>query len=178
MRYAIRNRQDVKRNTQYARRIRYYLSRITGFTLIELLVVIAVIGILTSLMVVNFNAARARARDARRKADLDQVKKAALMYFNDNTEYPDSLVWGAPLQTAEMIYMKLLPHDPLFTGDPASPEYNYQVSVSPLDFCLWADLENKSDPDIDNTKQRCETSCSNAGMSFGADDYVFVVCPD
>jgi len=59
-----------------------------GFTLIELLVVISIIGLLAALIVVNFNAARERARDVQRKSDLDQVKKALRMYYNDNNFYP------------------------------------------------------------------------------------------
>jgi len=42
----------------------------SGFTLVEALVVIAIIGILASLIIVTFNSAKARARDARRKSDL------------------------------------------------------------------------------------------------------------
>jgi len=171
MRYARRKTQDVIRKTQNAKRITYYLSPITGFTLIELLVVISIIGILAALILVNFNAARARARDARRKADLDQVKKATLMYYNDNTQYPDDLDWGATFESEEMIYMKLLPIDP----NPGA-SYNYSCSDPWLDFCLWATLENKSDPDIETTKTRCQTSCS--AESFGVTDYVYIVCPD
>ncbi len=55
-----------------------------GFTLIELLVVISIIGVLASIVLASLNSARVKARDARRIADLDQIKTALNFYYDSN----------------------------------------------------------------------------------------------
>ncbi len=59
-----------------------------GFTLIELLVVISIIGLLSSIVLTSVNSARAKARDARRIADLKQIQLALELYYADNNAYP------------------------------------------------------------------------------------------
>jgi len=143
-----------------------------GFTLIELLVVISIIGVLASLVLVNFNAARERTRDVQRKSDLDQVKKALRMYYNDNNFYPAAnlVAWGSSFQSGTMVYMKILPHDPSYQVATSPPEYNYTSSSPFQDFCLWASLENASDGDIVKSEARC-SSCGRAMPDY-------VVCAD
>ena len=59
-----------------------------GFTLIELLVVISIIALLASVVLTSVNSARVKARDARRLADLDQVRLALDFYLDANSRYP------------------------------------------------------------------------------------------
>jgi len=59
-----------------------------GFTLIELLVVIAIIAVLVAFAIANFVGARSRARDIKKKSELEQVKNALRMFYNDYNNYP------------------------------------------------------------------------------------------
>lgn len=59
-----------------------------GFSLIELLVVISIIGVLTAVLMMNLVGARERARDSQKIQDLNNLKSALRMYYNDNQSYP------------------------------------------------------------------------------------------
>lgn len=59
-----------------------------GFTLIELLVVIAIIGLLSSVVLASLSSARQKSRDARRTADIGQIRIALEMYFDAAGYYP------------------------------------------------------------------------------------------
>jgi prepilin-type N-terminal cleavage/methylation domain-containing protein len=52
-----------------------------GFTLIELLVVIAIISLLSSVVFASLNSARAKARDAKRVSDLQQIRYALELLY-------------------------------------------------------------------------------------------------
>ncbi|MDD4409927.1 MAG: prepilin-type N-terminal cleavage/methylation domain-containing protein, partial [Candidatus Pacebacteria bacterium] len=59
-----------------------------AFTLIELLVVIAIIGILAGFIIVSMSSAQGAASDARRKADINQLSKAIMIYKTNNPDTP------------------------------------------------------------------------------------------
>lgn len=152
-----------------------------GFTLIELLVVISIIGLLAGLVISNVAGVRERARDVQRKSDLDQMKKALRMYYNDNNGYPTTANFpavGATFSgTGTMVYMKLVPGDP--STDAA---YSYYSGIAGSlctdgsnDFRLVAVLENKSDDGIAKSQTRCPRDCG--APAYGTEPY-YVVCAD
>ena len=57
----------------------------SGFTLVELLVVITIIGILSAIGMSGFNNAQNRAKDAKRKGDVDSVAKVFEGKYNEST---------------------------------------------------------------------------------------------
>ncbi len=94
-----------------------------GFTLIELLVVIAVIGILATLILVQFNTVRQKARNTKRLADLNSIQKAVELYNNDEGHYPRSsegadgkVGEGAGVDTMLAPYLPTMPVDPQGPG--------------------------------------------------------------
>lgn len=104
-----------------------------GFTLIELLVVIAIIGILATIIVASFTSAQQRSRDARRKADLDAVKKALELAKADCTGGYYPVMAGATgvlrydaleshLDDADLGYIRQVPVDP---SRPVAEDYQY-----------------------------------------------------
>ncbi|HXV26800.1 MAG TPA: type II secretion system protein [Candidatus Paceibacterota bacterium] len=106
-----------------------------GFTLVELLVVIAIIGVLATLVLLQLGAARARSRDAKRIADVNQLRSALELYYEDNGGvYPDALS-----DLDGTTYITRVPQDPLDAAD-----YGYAVSAAKHSYMLYSRLEQKA----------------------------------
>lgn len=119
------------------------LLNVKGFTLIELLVVITIIGLLSAISVFALVGSRESARDARRKADLEQIRSALEIYKADCNRYPSSLPSvGSPLEGnpsaancagSTNTYIQAIPGDPSTSGSyrycPSSGNQSYTLST-------------------------------------------------
>ncbi len=89
-----------------------------GFTLIEILVVATIIGLLATGGFVSYTQFGRQSRDARRKADLEQIRAAIEMYRSNSAtnSYPASITFACPpsgsLTDGTTTYLDPLPNDP------------------------------------------------------------------
>jgi prepilin-type N-terminal cleavage/methylation domain-containing protein len=60
----------------------------SGFTIVELLIVIVVIGILAALVLNSFRGVQERARDTKRRTDVNAQASQLEVYYTDNGGYP------------------------------------------------------------------------------------------
>ncbi|MCU0679882.1 MAG: prepilin-type N-terminal cleavage/methylation domain-containing protein [Planctomycetes bacterium] len=124
-----------------------------AFTLIELLVVIAIIAIIATLSVLALSSAREKARDAKRIADIKQLRTALELYYNDANGYPpaSSFVSGQTLSYTDpqsgqiKTYINKIPNSPTpADGDCTTVNNNYTYSSTnpstyTLSYCLGSD---------------------------------------
>lgn len=134
-----------------------------GFTLMELLVVLAILSTLTLASIITLNpfTQLSKAQNAQMQQDLQQVKSALDLYYNDHGCYPEqgSFIFGGELKSGDTVYMKKIPKSPIST------QYVYEVSGScPQWNILFAKL-NKiiSNPNI--------SSCPLAKTNCAPSDY-------
>jgi len=121
-----------------------------GFTLIEVLVATTIIAVLTSIGVVSYQAANRRARDAKRKADLEQIRSALEMYRADNNWYPNTGGGGwadtTKLGTFLTKYLSPIPSPPK-----TAEAYYYEATDSSgghyYGYCLSSDMEASNPTD-------------------------------
>lgn len=138
-----------------------------GFTLIELLVVVSIIGTLSTVALTSLNGARAKARDAVRISDMEQIRTALEMYYSSHGHYPStgsmsrtfcdlgcSGVSGNATATSNWIpdlvaegYMPKLPQDPSpknrarRTSGPGNC-YMYASNGTQFVMSAWATVES------------------------------------
>ena len=133
----------------------YHLKPKRGFTLIELLIAMAILAILSTIGFGNFQTARIKARDAKRKTDLAAVAKALEAYVNDHRTYPladtsgqivgcgavaAACSWGSRFSDGTSTYMAALPAD--------SGGYTYRYASNGTTYTLYAYLENTEDASV------------------------------
>ena len=140
-----------------------------GFTLIELLVVVAIIGILSSVVLASLNSARAKARDARRKADISEIQKALEMYYDAYGGYPSSACPAVDFKIKNSLalesklkqFLSTVPADPIAPGDCYNTQYLYLSdqynncgagnNALATKYALYATLEDQSKSNLSNT---------------------------
>ncbi len=135
-------------------------SKKKAFTLVEMLVVVTVIAVLSSMVLVGMGGARAKARDARRTADLHNVRNALELYFAKNGVYP--AVSGTGIAgwnslrsaiTSADIGIYQVPVDPL-NNEADKYYYFYVTNSSKTTYVLGAKLEQCDvvlNTDLDNS---------------------------
>jgi prepilin-type N-terminal cleavage/methylation domain-containing protein len=139
-----------------------------GFTLIELLVVIAIIGVLVALLLANMVGIRGRAADAKIKNDLNQLKTALRLYYNDYQAYPApaSIPTSGDFAVGDTLYMRDI------ASVRAHPGFAYN-STSPFEsFTARARLDNAADQDLVTSRQRCGVTLADGEELF------YYVCND
>lgn len=91
-----------------------------GFTLIELLVTLSIIGVLAALSLFALNGVREQSRDAKRKADLENIRSALEIYRADCGSYPANVDFpaaggqlaGIGTSCNGNVYLRVMPADP------------------------------------------------------------------
>jgi len=144
-----------------------------GFTLIELLIVITIIGILAVALLPSVLGAPARARDAARKADLNNIIAAIETYNSDHQHYPaddgvavDALTDGGAGTDVLSSYFQggKAPVDPQGKGpDGAAGTYMYNVGTgNPSSYVVGSYVEQAGDGNV--------VWASVTGGGFGSGD--------
>lgn len=115
------------------------LVKNNGFSMIELLVVTTIIIILTTIGMVSYSSANRNARNGKRKADLETVRQALVLYRTDEGTYPVGSSFSGMVSTlgSNGYLTTTSMNDPQNTGIYV---YTYS-SATGTDFTLNANLE-------------------------------------
>lgn len=148
-----------------------------GFTLIELLVVITILGVLAGLTLASYGGTQERARDSKRKTDLDAIRKALELSKQDSTGayyYPNcnpiavsctltGTSTNPQLTSGTTPYMNSVPTDPkTATGYSYIPTPASCAANACTSYTLIACLENSRDTQAVTDSTNCPTSPNKA----------------
>lgn len=137
----------------------------SGFTLLELIVVVAIIGILVTIVIVAIDPVRliGEANDAKKREELNQMKNALQLYYNDYNNYPLKAALVSALEGPDK-YTRSLPDASYEYSGPDEdgvPTGEYRAGVA-LDYDDTGDAE----------------TISACGSVPGAWSVHYVICPD
>ncbi len=121
-----------------------------GFSLIELLVVSAIIGVMACVGLVSFSSAQVKARDSKRRSDMQEIQQSFEQYYSDNSTY------AVAQATMAVSLPGGLPVDPK-TG----AQYAY-ANMTVSSYCACAVLEKPTG----NSNANCAFVTSNTGTQF------------
>jgi len=156
-----------------------FCKKKVAFTLIELLVVIAIIGILATIAVVALNNARAKARDAKRVADVKQIQTALDLYYNDKGYYPSETEFaaGSLFSTSSVgttTYMAMIPTAPVQAdGTCTTPQNHFAYNkISDesytISYCLGGPVGTlAAGPKCASPEGVASVDCSGSGTISG-----------
>lgn len=135
-----------------------------AFSLFEILIVIVLLSLLIVTSYLVIPKLIQKAFDARRKSDVDNIKKSLEIYYSFAEEFPDTLPdCGQPLVYKTQVIMPSLLCDPV-----TKESYFYQTKKidNKIAFRLYAILANSDDTSI--AKVGCQGGCgSNCIYNYG-----------
>lgn len=131
--------------------------------MVELLVVVAIIGILSTFVTINLVNSQKKARDSKRISDVESLKSAFVMYYEDFDRYPmvdnfsgsggyafyeENLAVSDPTISRVNFpkYLSPIPRDPkrlwYYAGeDPKNAPYRYAINGSADRFAFFINFE-------------------------------------
>lgn len=163
------------------------LHKNPGFTLMELMIIVSLIAIIATAVLILFNPLQQinKARDSKRKSELNALKKTFEDFYNDKSCYPQpsEVCYNAKSEYApsEAITCNicgnnasspsLSPYIEKLPCDPISPTKNYLYQVDDLTcpkwFRLYSELSSKSDLIINEIE--CDEESCGPKPFFGYD---------
>jgi len=144
----------------------------SGFTLTELLIVISIIAILVLMVMLamNYKTQIQKARDTKRKNDLQLIKTKLEDYYNDNESYPPPPDCGETCCEVSCNNTFFSPYLEKFPCDPQNKKYIYCADLTKSQwYKIYTNFEYSKDKIVETSgcKDGCLVTgrCCNYGIS-------------